>query len=139
MKNGQRVIAPDAAEFFAHILRDTGLREADDFCYLAQLHEWMEEYEEAYAALSKGESLYPDHWKFALNRAAFRARAGDYSAALPNAERATQLAPWKAQSWRLLAMILEDIGRPSEAESANTRAEEVQRIRDELAAEIKNV
>ena len=63
-------------------------------------------------------------------------RAGDHRGALPDAERATVLAPWKVQSWKLLAKTLEDVGRPLEANSANKRAEEVQRIRGELAAEI---
>jgi tetratricopeptide (TPR) repeat protein len=139
MRNGQRVIAPAAAEFFAHIVRDAELREAGDFCYLARLHEWMEEYDQAYDVLNDGESLYPEYWEFTFNRAAFRLRVGDHRGALPNAERSTVLAPWKAQSWRLLAKTLEENGRPLEAESANTRAEEVQRIREELVAEIDKV
>ena len=137
MKDGQRVIAPVAAEFFAHIVRDAELREAGDFCYLARLHEWMEEYEEAHVVLVEAESLYPEFWEIPFNRAAFRMRAGDNSGAVNSADRAAQLAPWKAQSWRLLANALAGIGKVTEAESASRRAEEVQRVRDEIADEIQ--
>ena len=139
MKNGQRVIAPIAADFFALIVRDTDARIAGDFCYLARLHEWMEEYDEAYAVLDEGESLYPEYWEFEYDRATFRLRGGDYGGATPSAERAVDLAPWKAQTWRLLANIQERAGKLSEAGIANSRADEVQRIREELAAEIDNV
>jgi tetratricopeptide (TPR) repeat protein len=137
MKDGQRVIAPEACEFFANIVRDVDLREACDFCYLARLHEWMEEYDEAYAVLTQGELLYPNYWENPFNRAAFRVRAGDYLGALSSAELAAQLAPWKVQSWRLLAKTLGAIGKATEAESASSRADEVQRARDELADEIE--
>jgi serine/threonine protein kinase/Flp pilus assembly protein TadD len=137
MKDGQRVIAPVAAEFFARIVRDAELREAGDFCYLARLHEWMEEHEEAHAVLTQAESLYPEFWEIPFNRAAFRVRSGDYSGAVNSAERAAQLAPWKAQSWRLLAKALAGIRKVTEAESASRRAEEVQRVRDEIADEIE--
>lgn len=136
MKDGQRVIAPVAAKFFAHIVRDTELRRPDDFCYLARLHEWMEEYERAYAVLGDGESLFPEHWEFAFNRAAFRVRAGDYPGALQPAELATESAPWKPQAWRLLAKALDGAGRTSESSRATIRAEEVHRVRTEIAAEI---
>jgi tetratricopeptide (TPR) repeat protein len=139
MKDGQRVIAPAAAEFFAHIVRDAELREAGDFCYLARLHEWMEEYEEAHSVLTDAESLYPEFWEIPFNRAAFRVRAGDYNGAVNFAERAGQLAPWKAQSWRLLAKALTGIGKVTEAETASRRAEEVQRVREQLAEEIDRV
>lgn len=137
MKDGQRVIAPLAAEFFANIVHDAAFREAGDFCYLARLHEWMEEYDEAYSALTEGESLYPEYWEFAFNHAAFRLRAGDCRGALNFAERAAKLAPWKIQSWRLLAKTLGGIGKATAAESASRRAEDVQRVRDELAGEIE--
>jgi hypothetical protein len=38
------------------------LRESGDFCYLARLHEWMEEYE-AGAVLTEAQSLYPEYWE----------------------------------------------------------------------------
>lgn len=139
MKNSQRVISPVAAEFFAHIVREPDLRKAGDFCYLARLHEWLEEYDQAYRVLNEGEALYPDHWEFAFNRAAFRLRAGDYSGAVPNSKRAVDLAPWQAQTWSLLASTLDGIGKSSEANSANRRAEEVQKIRERLKAEIDDV
>lgn len=137
MKEDQRVIAPAAAEFFAHIVRQAEQREPSDFCYLARLHEWMEEYDDAYAVLAAGESLFPQYWEIPFNRAAFQIRAGDYGNALSCAERAAQLAPWKAQSWRLLANALDGIGRAAQAEDASRRAEAVQRVRNELADEIE--
>jgi tetratricopeptide (TPR) repeat protein len=139
MQEGKRVMVREAYEFFAHIVHDTELREPGDFCYLARLHEWIEEYDEAYTVLAEGESLSPGYWEFAFNRAAFRARAGDYRSAVGYAERAAQLAPWNAQSWLLLAKTLGGVGNVTEAERANTRAAEVRRVRDELAGEIEKV
>ena len=83
-------------------MRDERLREAGDFCYLARLHEWMEEYEEAEAVLNQAQSLYPEYWEIPFQRAAFHVRAGDCSGAVEYAELATQLAPWKTQTWKLL-------------------------------------
>ena len=136
VKDGQRVIAPLAAEFFAHIVRDEERRESGDFCYLARLHEWMEEYEEAEAVLTQAQSLYPEHWEIPFQRAAFRDRAGDYSGAIDSAEQAVEFAPWRPQTWRLLGKILGCLGKVGKAESATKRAEEVQRVRIELAEEI---
>jgi len=96
-----------------------------------------EEYDEAHAVLTEAESLYPEFWEIPFNRAAFRVRAGDYSGAMNSAERAAQLAPWKAQSWRLLAKALAGSGKVTEAERASRRAEEVQRVRDEIADDIE--
>jgi tetratricopeptide (TPR) repeat protein len=137
MQEGKRVMVREAYEFFSQIVHDAELREAGDFCYLARLHEWMEEYEKAHVVLTEAESLYPEFWEIPFNRAAFRMRAGDNSGAMNSADRAAQLAPWKAQSWRLLAKALAGIGKVTEAESASRRAEEVQRVRDEIADEIQ--
>jgi tetratricopeptide (TPR) repeat protein len=135
MKDGQRVIAPIASEFFSHIVRDEGLREAGDFCYLARLHEWMEEYEEAYAVLTEARLLYPGYWEIPFQRAVFRLRAGHEQEALRPAQRAAELAPWKTQAWKLLATILGRLGEVTQAADASRRAEEVQRVRDQLAEE----
>jgi tetratricopeptide (TPR) repeat protein len=136
MKDGQRVITPVAAEFFAHVVRDEALREPGDFCYLARLHEWMEEYEEAYTVLTEAQSLYPEYWEIPFQRAAFRGRAGAYQDAIHSAQRAAELAPWKTQTWELLAEVFGGLGNVTQAESASRRAEEVRRIRNQLAKEI---
>ena len=136
MKDGQRVIAPAAAEFFAHIVRDEQMREAGDFCYLARFHEWMEEYEEAEGVLTQAQLLYPKYWEIPFQRAAFRVRAGDYSGAIDSAELTTQLAPWKTQTWELLGKVHDGLGRANQAKIAKDRAKEVQRVREQLAEEI---
>ena len=136
MKDGKRVIVPTAAKFFAHVVHDEQFRESGDFCYLARLHEWMEEYEQAEAVLNQAQSLYPDYWEIPFQRAAFRVRTGDYGGAIDSAERATQLAPWRTQTWELLGKVHGCLGRSIHAESANERAEEVQRVREQLAGEI---
>ena len=134
--NGERVIVPDAAEFFAQIVRDEQMREPGDFCYLARFHEWTEKYEEAEAVLTQGQSLYPEYWEIPFQRAAFRVQAGGYSAAIDSAEHATQLAPWKNQTWRFLGKIYGGLGRSGQAEITEGRAKEVQRVREQLAGEI---
>jgi hypothetical protein len=75
IEDSMRMIVPEAVNFFARIVLNPKLREADDFCYLARFHEWMENYERAYAVLNEGESLYPEHWQFPFYRAAFLGRA----------------------------------------------------------------
>ena len=134
--NGERVIVPDAAEFFAQIVRDEQMREPGDFCYLARFHEWTEKYEEAEAVLTQGQSLYPEYWEIPFQRAIFRVQAGGYSDAINSAEHATQLAPWKTQTWRLLGKVYDGLGRSSQAEIAEGRAKEVQQVREQLAGEI---
>jgi tetratricopeptide (TPR) repeat protein len=136
MTDGKRVIVPEAAEFFAEIVRDEKMREPGDFCYLARFHEWMAEYEEAEAALTQAQSLYPKYWEIPFQRAAFRVRAGDCNGAIDSAEHATQLAPWKTQTWKLLGEAHDRLGRSIHAETANKRAREVHRIREQLTDEI---
>ena len=134
--NGERVIVPDVAEFFTQIVHDEQMRKSEDFCYLARFHEWTEKYEEAEAALTQGQGLYPEYWEIPFQRAAFQVRAGSYSSAADSAEHATQLAPWKTQTWRLLGKVYNGLGRSGQAKIAEDRAKEIQRVREQLAGEI---
>ena len=134
--DGKRVIIPDVGKFFTPIVRDEEFRQAGDFCYLARLHEWMGECEEAEAVLADAEVFYPEYWEIPFQRASFRIRAGNYSQAAAPAEAATQLAPWKTQTWELLGEVHRNLGRLAQAEIARNRAEEVQRVRSELSEEI---
>ena len=134
--NGERVIVPDVAEFFTQIVHDEQMRKPEDFCYLARFHEWTEKYEEAEAALTQGQGLYPEYWEIPFQRAAFQVRAGSYSSAADSAEHATQLAPWKTQTWRLLGKVYNGLGRSGQAKIAEDRAKEIQRVREQLAGEI---
>ena len=133
------MIAPAAFEFFAQIVRDKELRTPGDFCYLARFHEWTEEYEQAYAVLAEAQFLYPEYWEIPFQRAAFRVRAADYQDAINSAQRAAELAPWKTQAWQLLAQICGSLGEVNRAADATTRAEEVQRVRNQLAAQVERV
>lgn len=135
MSDGKRVIAPVAAEFFARIVVDAEFRQPVDFSYLARLHEWMEETPQAFDALDRGESLYPDYWEFPFNRADFVLRSGHPESALRFAAHATELAPWRKPGWAVLAAALEKLGRVSEARQATKRAEEIATARRETAAE----
>ena len=134
--NGERVIVPDVAEFFTQIVHDEQMRNPEDFCYLARFHEWTEKYEEAETALTQGQGLYPEYWEIPFQRAAFQVRAGSYSSAADSAEHATQLAPWKTQTWRLLGKVYNGLGRSGQAKIAEDRAKETQRVREQLAGEI---
>jgi serine/threonine protein kinase len=136
MNDGQRVFSSVAAEFFAHIVHDEKMREPGDFCYLARLHEWAEEYEQAYSVLDDAEVLYPQYWEIPFQRAAFCVRAEVYSNALSSAERSTDLAPWKTQTWELMSEIFRSLGKVTQAQIATDRAKEIQRVREELAQEI---
>ncbi len=139
MKNGERVIAPLATEFFADVVHAEDLREAVDFCYLARLHEWMEETERAYTVLTEAQALYPEYWEIPFQHAAFRVRAGDYESAIQDIQLAAELAPWNSQTWQLWGKILGGLGRLSEAERAYKRAEEVMRVREQLAEDIEAI
>ncbi len=134
--DGKRVVVPRAAEFFANIVLDQELREPGDFCFLARLHEWVEEYEAAEAVLAEAESQYPQYWEIPFQRAAFLVRAGDYGGAFDPADQATRLAPWRSQTWELLARVNNGLGRSGPAVIAKDRAKEVQRLREQLAEEI---
>jgi len=133
---GKRIVVPEAEEFFANIVNDEKMREPGDFCYLARFHEWVAEYEEATVVLDEAESLYPKYWEIPFQRAQFHIRAGDYDGAYTPADQATQLAPWRSQTWELLARVNKGLGRSAEALIAKERATEVQRLRDQLAEEI---
>lgn len=134
--DGERVIVPGVADFFAQIVRDEQMRVPGDFCYLARFHEWMQEYEEAETVLTQAQSLYPEYWEIPFQRAVFRFRAEDYGSALAFAEEATQLAPWRSQTWNLLGNVHDGLGRSGPAEAAKDRAKEVQRLREQLNEEI---
>lgn len=135
---GERVIVPDAMEFFARTIHDEELREPGDFCYLARFREWTEQHEEAESVLDRAEALYPRYWETPFQRASFRWRARDFGNAIGQAERAAELAPWRAQTWRLLAMVQEGLGRSDKAEATEARATEIERIRQELASSIES-
>jgi hypothetical protein len=98
MRDGERIISSLAAEFFGNVVHDEETRQPEDFCYLARLHEWAGECEQAFAVLAQGRSLYPGYWEIPFQHASFRGRAGEPDAALDDAEQATQLAPWKTQT-----------------------------------------
>jgi len=134
--DGKRVIVPDVGKFFMPIVGDAEFREAGDFCYLARLHEWLGEDEQAEAVLAEAEALYPDYWEVPFQRASFRARTGDFDRAVGPAERATEMAPWKTQTWELLGQVYSDVGRATQAEAARNRTEAVQRVRSQLTDEI---
>ena len=136
MKDGKRVIVPGAAEFFASIVLDHDLREPGDFCYLARLYEWAEEYEMAKLVLADAESYYPQYWEIPFLQASFLFRAGDCKGAFDPADQATRLAPWRSQTWELLARVNIGLGRSGPAVIAKDRAKEVQRLREQLAEEI---
>jgi hypothetical protein len=107
---------PGVAEFFAGIVRDNGSREPGDFCYLARFHEWMEKYEEAEGVLIDAQALYPEYWEIPFQRAVFRVRARNYGGAFDFAEQATHLAPWKTQTWDLLAEVQDRLRIPGQGE-----------------------
>lgn len=134
--DGARVIVPDVGKFFAAIVHDEASRQAGDFCYLARLHEWMQEFEDAEAVLIEAQSLYPRYWEIPFQRAAFRDRAKDHQGALFSAEQATEFAPWKRQTWWLLGEIHDRLGNTGQAAIAKKRSDEIQQVRDQLAAEI---
>ena len=49
------------------------------------------------------------------------------------------MAPWKTQAWELLGEVYRHLGRQTQAEAARNRAEEVQRVRSQLAEEIDSI
>jgi serine/threonine protein kinase len=93
MDGDRRVIYRGLLEFFAQVVGKEKLRENSDFCYLARHHEWMEQFEAAYAVLAAAEELYPEYWEVPFRKAEFLDRSGEHGAALESAERATVLAP----------------------------------------------
>lgn len=134
---GARVIVPDAVDFFARTIRDEKLREPGDFCYLARFREWTEQYEEAESVLDRAQALYPQYWEIPFQRASFRWRMRDLGTAIGHAERAVEQAPWRPQTWKLLAMVQEGLGRPTKAKAAEARATEIERVRQQLASSIE--
>lgn len=139
MEDGKRVIVPGVAEFFAQIVKDEEAREAGDFCYLARFHEWLQEYEQAEDVLNTAEFLFPQYWEIPFQRAAFCGRAGDHTGALSSALRATELAPWRTQTWQLLGQVYDRLGDTIQSEAAKQRCDEVLKVRDRLNAEIDSV
>jgi len=135
---GKRVVVPDVVEFFARIIHDEKLREPGDFCYLARLREWTEQYEEAETVLCRARSLYPRYWEIPFQQASFRWRARDFGAAIDHAERAVELAPWRTQTWKLLAMVQVGLGRSADAKVTEDHAMEIERVRRRLASSIKD-
>lgn len=134
---GKRVVVPDAVEFFARTIHDERLREPGDFCYLARFREWTERYEEAETVLNRAQALYPRYWEIPFQRASFRWRKRDFGSAIGHAERAVELAPWREQTWKLLAMVHEGLGELTKANAAEARATEIERVRRQLESSIE--
>ncbi|MDP3064256.1 MAG: tetratricopeptide repeat protein [Chloroflexota bacterium] len=128
-KDGERIVERSSLEFFAAVVKDPARRQASDFCYLAELREWMGDTEEAMRVLDQAEALYPGHWEIPFDRAGFNWRKGDFVAARTDALTAAKLAPWRAQPWRLLGMACSSLGLEQEAADAQRRAEAVERAR----------
>ncbi len=130
------MVVPDVEQFFLPIVGDAEFREAGDFCYLARLHEWFGEDEEAEAVLAKAEIVYPSYWTSYFSGLAFALE--QETSIMLSARRSArrELAPWKTQTWELLGQVYSDLGRATQAETARKRAEEVQRVRSQLTAEI---
>jgi serine/threonine protein kinase/lipopolysaccharide biosynthesis regulator YciM len=133
-KDGTRVVERSSLQFFESIINQPGQRQVSDFCYLARLYEWMDQAEDAKSLLSQAESLAPDYWEIPFDRASFELRSGELKNALSNASTATQIAPWRPQTWRLLAAIYGALNMAAQAENAAREAE----FRDQQRSELFN-
>lgn len=131
-KDGTRVVERSSLQFFESIINQPRQRQVSDFCYLARLYEWMDRTDDAMALLSQAESLAPSYWEIPFDKASFQLRLGRLDDSLSNALIANQIAPWRPQTWRLLAGIYESLNMSSKAESAASEAEYRDHKRSEL-------
>jgi serine/threonine protein kinase len=134
-KEGRRYIITIAEEFFARIVHDKKHRQAVDFCYLAELHEWIRKHREADSVLDEAAALYPKYWQIPWRKANFLMARREYYKAVGPAEEASRLAPWKHQTWQVLGDACSCAGLDARAEVAKKCADEVRQTRRHLAAE----
>ncbi len=138
IKDGTRIVERSSLEFFESII-ETDKRLVSDFCYLARLYEWMENIDEAMELLDEAEMLEPDYWEIPFNRASFQLRLNKLDDSLSNALKATQVAQWKPQTWRVLASVYDSLKFEQKAKEATDKAELVESKREELFEIIPDV
>jgi serine/threonine protein kinase len=136
-KDGVRIVERSSHHFFEAIVKDSVHRKPRDFAYLARLYEWMGKSEEAFDLLNSAQEMWPDYWEFPFARASFLWRAGSVEEALRDSVRATELAPWKTATWRLLAEIHKEMGNESLVLEAANRGDSIQAKRDALSSQFR--
>lgn len=130
-KDGTRIVERSSLEFFESVI-EKDERHVSDFCYLARLYEWIGKVDEAMELLDEAELLEPDYWEISFNRASFLLRSNELETSLTNALKATQIASWKPQTWKVLARVYSSLDLEQEAKQATDKAEFVERKREEL-------
>ncbi len=137
MKDGVRIVEASSLQFFQGVVKDPVHRQPRDFACLAQLYEWMGKLDEAFDLLKSGQNSSPNYWEFPFDRSSFLCRSGRLEDALQDSLRATELAPWKVPTWRLLARIHREIGDEKASREAETRGDSTQAKRDSLDSQFE--
>jgi tetratricopeptide (TPR) repeat protein len=131
-KDGIPLVERSSLDFFETIVDEKDKRKVSDFCYLARLYEWVGKIDEAISLLDEAAITAPNYWEIPFNRASFQWRLNELEDSLANALKATQIAPWRTQTWRLLARIYSSLNLEEKAEEAINKAEYVEIKREEL-------
>jgi serine/threonine protein kinase len=131
IQEGVRVVERSSLEFFENVVQ-TENREVTDLCYLARLYEWMGKLNRAFELLEEAESNARGFWEPPYDMAVILWREGRSDEALPLAERACDLAPWRRQPLWLLSKIHESFGNDVKVKELNHRVESLDTILTEL-------
>lgn len=138
-KDGTRIVERSSLEFFQSIVTQPDSRQVSDLCYLARLYEWMSYVDDAMNLLNEAEAIASNNWEIVFHRAAFQWRLNQLRDSLANALKASQIAPWRSQTWSLLEEIYTSLELKKEAEQARQRAEHIKRKRKELFDSTRDV
>lgn len=116
---------PEVALLFSGQLRDLGVNTAADAFSRGMILEQMASPREATDAYREAIALAGDHWMAMNNIAVIHLRAGENSAGLELAERATAIAGEQGHVLHTLGWALHENGRADEAVQALRRAVEL--------------
>jgi len=129
-RGGQRVIVPEAVEFFETVVRD-GSSEPDDMIYLARIYEWLDRADEALAILKSLDGQR--YWRIPCCRAEILIRQGFVGGAIEAAREAARLAPYRHDPFHILAFIYEQAGDHTQASASRVEADRLFQQEQSLA------
>jgi len=134
LPDGRRVVIAEVCDFF--------LAEAEPGCYpdpvlAAEIKEWLGEDKTAVTILEAHISKNPNDWDGIKLMAMIYLRLGYFNRAVQISQLLVKRAPWRAESYDLVAHIAGETGRDELVTSAKMQGDEIFKQEDRLYTELR--
>lgn len=115
VKDGKRIVAREAFEFFQGIV-ETDKARVEDFCYLSDLFARMDRYQDAEGILKRAQDRHPRSWLVPYYRGLVQCQANQNESAVRSLEEASRLAPFQSEPDWKMAQVFRSLGDVQKAD-----------------------